>query len=211
MVIRGSLGFDPSESFYDQLVYLMNSGKYEEVIDLFQNSIESNDANASKCKEGLPLLFGHILMGPAVTASQQANYQDLLRYANCILRIGSLMEIPPNMQALGWYFKGVALGSMGNADEAINCFDKTIQYEPVGPTACEAWRDRGGILYNNGRYEDALYSVEQGIKALTGEDPHFRKGCEDLKKLCLQALGSRKDKGGGGDIKKSLSRLIGRG
>jgi serine/threonine protein kinase len=77
--------------------------------------------------------------------------------------------IPPQLKELEaweWINKGASLDSLGRHEEAIRCFDKSLELEP---RAEAAWSNKGVSLASLRRYEEAIHCFDKALEL----DPHY--------------------------------------
>ena len=84
--------------------------------------------------------------------------------------------------AWGWRNKGGALYSLGKYDEAIECYDKSIEIDPDNPVV---WNNKGLALNLLGKHNEAIASYDNAIKI----DPNDADVWNN-KGLALHALGN---------------------
>ena len=76
----------------------------------------------------------------------------------------NLMPYPPNKYA--WYNKGIDLDAMGRYEDAINCYDKAIEIDPLYALT---WYNKGLALQALHRYAEADAAFDRAKKLwLTG-------------------------------------------
>jgi tetratricopeptide (TPR) repeat protein len=69
-------------------------------------------------------------------------------------RTGTMFTAPQIEESPGfWCDKGAALNELGQHEEAIKCFDKTLKIEPSNNSA---WNNKGSALDKLGRHEEAV-------------------------------------------------------
>jgi tetratricopeptide (TPR) repeat protein len=84
--------------------------------------------------------------------------------------------------AMGAYFhKGFALAKLGNIEEAIQEFDRTLEQDPDN---AQAYHQKGLLLTKLGKYSDAIESYNKSI----GIKPSYAPAFYD-KGLALAKLG----------------------
>ena len=76
---------------------------------------------------------------------------------------GKNTEATEEKNFLEWYDEGVAFSKKARYEEAIYCFDKTIELGPA-QTRIKAWRDKGNILYGFAEYEKAIYCYDRVLE-----------------------------------------------
>ncbi len=84
--------------------------------------------------------------------------------------------------AWGWRNKGGALYSLGKYNEAIECYDKSIEIDSNNPVV---WNNKGLALNLLGKYNEAIASYDNSIKI----DPNDADVWNN-KGLALNALGN---------------------
>jgi len=69
-------------------------------------------------------------------------------------------ESGKDLEALELSNKGVALYNLDRTDEALDCFDKALD---INPLLAEAWNNKGGTLRNFGRSEEVLDCYDKAL------------------------------------------------
>jgi tetratricopeptide (TPR) repeat protein len=95
--------------------------------------------------------------------------------------------VPPELKTLEvWEMgaKGYSLRLLGRNEEAINCFDRALQLDPL---YAPAWNNKGNYLHDLGRDDDAVRCYERALEL----DPH-NAGAWNNKGASLRSL-SRND------------------
>lgn len=185
MIIIGRIDKKTDQLKIDKILGLVNSKNYLEAIDLLSESIAQDDSLSSKAEEALQMIAGLALKEATVTPSSSADYEKVKYNGSCIVKICSVINMPPPIQALGWYLKGAGSGGLGDYDEAIRCFDKTIEIEPSGATTCEVWKDKATALFQLKKYKEALACTEEALRALDNAEvdvEKFKQGIMKIKK-----------------------------
>jgi tetratricopeptide (TPR) repeat protein len=87
---------------------------------------------------------------------------DIGRYLPTILQLlGQMAKRDPNYPVASEYFDcGNALYDLGRYEDAIESYDKALEFKP---NLWGAWYSRGIVLYDLGRYEDAIESYDQTL------------------------------------------------
>jgi len=185
MIFRGRIDKKTDQLKIDKILGLVNSKNYLEAIDLLLESIAQDDSLSSKAEEVLQIIAASVLKEDTVTPSSSADYEKVKYNGGCIVKICSVINMPLPIQALGWYLKGAGLGGLGDYDEAIRCFDKTIEIDPSGATTCEAWKDKATVLFQLKKYKEALACTEEALRALDNAEvdiEKFKQGIMKIKK-----------------------------
>jgi tetratricopeptide (TPR) repeat protein len=84
--------------------------------------------------------------------------------------------------AWGWRNKGGALYFLGKYDEAIKCYDKSIEIDPDNPVV---WNNKGLALNSLGKYDEAIKCYDKIIEI----DPNDADAWNS-KGLALNSLGN---------------------
>jgi tetratricopeptide (TPR) repeat protein len=124
-------------------------------------------------------LFLHAL---AVTKDNYlAHYclgDDLLKHGNsagAIEHFKKSLEIRPNYKA-AFLGMGYALGEQGDANEAIECFQKVLLLKPTPAQAAYAHHNLGVALQKQGKFTEAAAHLNQAIEIM----PDFAEASYDL-------------------------------
>jgi len=83
-------------------------------------------------------------------------YEDLKRFDRTIKK-------NPNDIA-AWNGKGCALIMHQRYDEAIKCFDRAIEIEPINPEWGFIWGNKGFAFEQSGRYEEAIKCYDKALE-----------------------------------------------
>jgi tetratricopeptide (TPR) repeat protein len=121
---------------------LANLGRIDDAISCFDKSLAINSSNP----EALNL--------KAIALSQGLN-----KYGEAIAFFDQALKINPS------YFdaligKGMALGNEGNLYGSLECFENATLIKPQDPTG---WNNKGVILKQMGRYQDALICFNKAL------------------------------------------------
>ena len=185
MIFKGKIDKKTDQLKTDKILGLVNSKNYMEAIDLLSESIAQDDSLSSKAEEALQMIAGLALKETTGTPSSSVDYEKFKYNGSCIVKICSVINMPPSIQALGWYLKGAGSGGLGDYDEAIRCFDKTIEIESSGATACEACKDKATVLFQLKKYKEALACTEEALRALDNSEvdvEELKQGIMRIKK-----------------------------
>jgi tetratricopeptide (TPR) repeat protein len=92
-------------------------------------------------------------------------FQELRKDLELLLRYqtGEVI-IPPQLKehaAWEWNNKGISLQSLGDHDEAISCFDRALELDPLDASA---WSNKGRSLDKLGHDEDAIFCYDKGLE-----------------------------------------------
>lgn len=68
---------------------------------------------------------------------------------------------PKKLSSLDWCRKGYSLGTFGRFEEAIKCYNKSIELNPLYEYA---WREKGFCLNQLSRYEEAIQCLDRAVK-----------------------------------------------
>ena len=79
------------------------------------------------------------------------------KYAESIVCLDRVIRINPNI-ASAWYYKGTALNSLGQFQEAIICLENVHQ------NWCQTWNQKGIAYANLKKYFEAITCFEKAIK-----------------------------------------------
>lgn len=191
MIFRGKIDKKTDQLKTDKILGLVNSKNYMEAIDLLSESIAQDDSLSSKAEEALQMIAGLALKETTVAPSSSVDYEKFKYNGSCIIKICSVINMPPLIHALAWYLKGAGSGGLGDYDEAIKCFDKTIEIEYSGATACEAWKDKATVLFQLKKYKEALECTEEALRILDNAEvdvEKFKQGIIKTKKQIEEKL-----------------------
>ena len=125
---------EETSQYFQQGYDLLNEGRYQEAIPLFEKFLEDNPNDVNS------------LNNLGYASNQLGKYEDTAFYADKILEID-----PENTVALN--NKGYALDQLGRYEEAVSYFDKTLQIDPKNNYALF---QEGYTLTQLGRYDDAI-------------------------------------------------------
>ena len=145
----------------DRGLELLSLGKYDEAIEYFDKSLETDPDNDDA------------LNFKGVSLESLGKYDEAIEYFDKAIEIH-----PDNEKALN--NKGLALGELGKHKEAIECFDKAIEIEP---NYDKAFFNKGVELELHGKLEEAIEYYDKAI----GINPNYekaliRKGLMQIKK-----------------------------
>ena len=184
-----ALELDPREvgTWNNKGSTLNSLGRYDEAIRCFDKALELNPQYAlSWFNKGLAL----DKLGRSRDAAR--TYEKVItlaraELADCVAysrrRIGELNVTTGD--ALAWYNKGMAFGKQGKDEEAIHCFDRALELDPLRP---DAWYNRGVAFGKQGKHEEATHCFDKALEL----DPR-RPDAWYLKALNLATLGRREE------------------
>jgi tetratricopeptide (TPR) repeat protein len=93
----------------------------------------------------------------------RGNLEQLLQY-----QTGEVITPPQlkELEAWEWNDKGFSLNSLGRHEEAIRCYDKTLELDPC---IAATWSNKGASLHSLGRHEEAIHCFDKALKL----DPRY--------------------------------------
>ena len=127
------------------LFYLL--GDYKKAIEAYQHGIDLNGQN--------PVLFQNLGVAQSASGSHE----------HAILSYGCAIKLDPKYEK-AWHNKGRAYHDLGDFKNALTAYDSTLRLNQQS----YAWLDRGEVLFNLERYEEALKSFNRAIKFYS-DDP----------------------------------------
>jgi len=76
---------------------------------------------------------------------------------------GEVVKLPEQkeMEAWEWNNKGLSLNRLGKLQEAIACYEKALEIDPL---SAKAWYNKGCILSEIGKHQEAIDSYDQALK-----------------------------------------------
>ncbi len=86
-----------------------------------------------------------------------------------------------------WYQEGNALSKEGKYEEAVKCYEKSVE---LNPKYTMAWKDRGLALHELERYEEAIYCYDRVLEI----EPEFgiiREKKEEAQKKMLEKISKK--------------------
>ncbi|MHC4648702.1 MAG: hypothetical protein ACYTBJ_24870 [Planctomycetota bacterium] len=195
MIFRGKILKKSDEDKIEKILELVNSKKYMEAIDLLAKSMGQDDPLRSKAEEALEMIAGLALKEASVSPSTSEDYEKFRYNGSCIVKICTVINLSAPIRALGWYIKGAGAGGVGDYDEAIRCFDKTVEIQASGAIACDAWKDKAAALLSLQKYEAALECTDAALRALNvenaeGDIEKRKQGIRKLRERCEEKLSS---------------------
>jgi tetratricopeptide (TPR) repeat protein len=101
----------------------------------------------------LLVLAAATLLG-ALTYARNNDYRSELT-----IWVDTLTKVPNNPRA--WYGKGIILNMQGYPSEAISCYDKTLEIDPL---YADAWNNKGIILNSLGRSLEAMACFDKTLE-----------------------------------------------
>jgi len=72
-----------------------------------------------------------------------------------------LFSSKPKGDAVEWNDKGVLLGEQGDAQNAMECFDRALE---INPNYAEAWHNKGSLYYKQGDTENAMKCFDRVLE-----------------------------------------------
>jgi tetratricopeptide (TPR) repeat protein len=118
-------------------------------------------------------------------AKRYQTFKELRRDLEALLKnhAGEVI-IPPELGELElweWGNKGVSLDKLGHLEEAIACFDRVVQTNPLD---AKSWINKGNSLNGLGRFNEAIDCFDKGLRIA----PHLTFALE-CKGYSLYSLG----------------------
>ena len=80
---------------------------------------------------------------------------------NLLVFNSSKTQLTADMKADYFYDLGVDFANSGKYDEALNCYDKAIDFRPNDN---EAWNNKGMVLYELGNYSEGIKCFDRAIE-----------------------------------------------
>jgi len=87
-----------------------------------------------------------------------------------------------------WGMKGNALRGLGRYDEAIQCFEKSLELHPSALT----WHKKGDCCYHLGKREEALQCFHKALEACSDQDRQLHDDIACMVRLVEDELRSAK-------------------
>ena len=90
-------------------------------------------------------------------------------YDRGLSMVEKAVTLNPNLAA-GWYSRGWIAMMCGEAEQAVESFDRMMRLSPLDQLMVLAWNGRAFALFNLGRYEDGCASALKSIQFV--QDAH---------------------------------------
>lgn len=117
-------------------------------------------------------------------------FDTILHCCNKIIEVSISSRLDDQLIGTVWYLKGVASGSLGFLEKSLGCFDRALLICHNNSLACEAWKDKGKVLYTMGKYKEALECARNALKVIDEanlKEPLIEDALE-LEALCAEKL-----------------------
>jgi tetratricopeptide (TPR) repeat protein len=83
-----------------------------------------------------------------------------------------------------WGLKGTALSALGRYDEAIQCFDKSLQLHP----SALIWHKKADCCYHLGKRQEALECFDKALQICPDQDHELRDDIARVRRLVEDEL-----------------------
>lgn len=168
-----------TQNMHDRGIILLNEGKYEESIKIFDELIEKNPSfictynnlgcaliGLGRYEEAIGY-FEIILKRNHLDAVAWANkgnaLSELSRYDEAIRCCDEALRIR-NRYTLALNLKGIALAKQGHIEESFACLDAIFKKNPKLPSNAPVWNDKGEICFEFKKYKNAVDCYERSIE-----------------------------------------------
>lgn len=206
MVIKGKIS-DIRKDQLETIPYLLENKRISESVDIICEAIKSNDPRSNECLDLLYTILAEIVYYHKVEKCQcSADFNGMLDLAESIIKIYNIdglyrdKILTTYILSLGLYTKGVAIAFMvlnGNIekdfDEAIDCFNQSIELEKTGILARESWIDMGEVYIYKKLYQKALNCFDNAEKCIESsmnqnEINDFITRLNNFRKICNENI-----------------------
>ena len=181
-----------SYDFFLRGMALANKRRFPEARVFFKQALERDpDYGAAYAMAASTLMFEQAISGVPLTGEALA---DAIRLAQLASRTGSddaftlarsahvltylggeydrgaamvehAIALNPNL-AIAWYSRGWVTMMCGEAERAIESFDRMIRLSPLDPLRVSAWNGSSFAFFSLGRYEDGYVSAAKSIQVV---------------------------------------------
>lgn len=134
---------------------LLSMGRTEDAISIMDSAIERNPDNpkAWNCKG-----FVLITIASTNTNGSVSRYSESLKAFDKALAQNATTN---KTNAEAWRGKGVVYSDLENYSEALRCFDKAAEIDPLYG---QAWRSKGILLLKMGRSEESVQALDKALR-----------------------------------------------
>lgn len=154
---------------------LLSMGRNEDAISVLNSAIEKNPDNPKAWNsKGFTL----ITIASTDTNNSSGRYNESLRAFDKALALNTTTN---TTIAESWRGKGVVYSDLERYIEALKCFDKATEIDPLYG---QAWRSKGILLLKMGRPEESIRALDKAL----GIDPSDVDSMT-MKAQALSALG----------------------
>jgi adenylate cyclase len=211
-----------SYDFFLRGMALVNKRRFSEARVFFKRAFERDpDYGAAYAMAASTLMFEQAVSGVPLTGEALA---DAIRLAQLASRTGSddaftlarsghvlaylggeydrgtamvehAVALNPNL-AIAWYSRGWVTMMCGEAERAIESFDRMIRLSPLDPLRVSAWNGSSFAFFCLGRYEDGCVSAAKSIQVVA--DAHT------LVAYIVNAIGARRS----AEAQQAAARLL---
>jgi TolB-like protein/class 3 adenylate cyclase len=181
-----------SYDFFLRGMALVNKRRFPEARVFFKQALERDpDYGAAYAMAASTLMFEQAISGVPLAGEALA---DAIRLAQLASRTGSddaftlarsahvltylggeydrgaamvehAVALNPNL-AIAWYSRGWVTMMCGEAERAIESFDRMIRLSPLDPLRVSAWNGSSFAFFSLGRYEDGCVSAAKSIQVV---------------------------------------------
>ena len=181
MVIKGGIKLEEGDLNLESLPFLIRSEKYLDAVNLLEKCIEKNDPKSDKCKELIFSIMGDTLNKATETSiecgSTSSNYENLLYYSDCLIKICS-------MEKIHQYFQDLCIRDGHEYNEDLLGINLLLI---IGLSL------KGEALFHLENYQESIKYINKAINLL---DPElnfkeldkYRKDVFNLKELCEEKI-----------------------
>lgn len=211
-----------SYDFFLRGMALVNKRRFSEGRVFFKRAFERDaDYGAAYAMAASTLMFEQAVSGVPLAGEALA---DAIRFAQLASRTGSddaftlarsghvltylggeydrgaamvehAVALNPNL-AIAWYSRGWVTMMCGEAERAIESFDRMIRLSPLDPLRVSAWNGSSFAFFCLGRYEDGCASATKSIQVVA--DAHT------LGAYIVNAIGARRS----AEAQQAAARLL---
>lgn len=154
---------------------LLSMGRNEDAISVMDSAIEKNPNNPEAWNsKGFTL----ITIATSDPNSSISRYNESLKAFDKALELNKTIN---TTNAEAWRGKGVVYSDLENYSEALKCFNRATEIDPLYG---QAWRSKGILLLKMGRPEESIQALDKALKI----DPNDVDSLT-MKAQALSALG----------------------
>lgn len=134
---------------------LLSMGRNEDAISVLNSAIERNpeDPKAWNSKG-----FALITIASSGASGNTSRYSESLEAFDKALALNATTN---KTNAEAWRGKGVVYSDLGDYNQALLCFDKAVQIDPLYG---QAWRSKGILLLKMSRPEEAIQALDKALR-----------------------------------------------
>jgi len=123
--------------------YLEKLGKLQEAIDAYKNFIKFASPEYAELVANVKEIIKQLEAQLESKAKTEKNYKDKLEDAEA------------------WYNKGIILDDLDRLQEAIDCYDRALE---INPMDASIWYKKGAALNKLGEYQDAIGCYDRALE-----------------------------------------------